>query len=245
MPLPYSIDTHRPTQIGLITLQSDETIERDFRRLLPDSVECLVSRVPSGATVSLDTLRAMEADLTRSASLLPRGAAFSAVGYGCTSASAAIGADRVAQLIKAGVETPHVSDPLTALTAACKAAAIRRIGLVSPYVASVSDALIRGLEAEGITVASFGSFDEPLEEHVVRITPDSIRDAAIHVGRNGPCDAVFMSCTNLRALEVIDEVEAILDMPVLSSNQVLAWHLGTLVGFSNQIQKVGRLFAVV
>lgn len=242
MALPYTIDTHRPTQIGLVTLQSDETIERDFRMLLPPDVELLVSRVPSGATVSLDSLCAMEDSLTASARLLPIGAELAAVGYGCTSASAAIGAARVAELIRKGADTPYVSDPLTSLIAACTAHGIGRIGLISPYVASVSDRLIQGLEAAGISVTSFGSFDEPLEERVVRISRQSVRDAAIHVGRSGACDAVFLSCTNLRALEVIDEIEAELGVPALSSNQVLAWHLGVLAGFSSRCTRIGRLF---
>lgn len=242
MALPYTLDTDRPTQIGLVTLQSDETIERDFRMLLPADVELLVSRVPSGATVSLDSLCAMEANLTASARLLPEGADLAAVGYGCTSASAAIGAARVAELIKAGVPTPHVSDPLTSLIAACRAGGIAKIGLVSPYVASVSHRLIKGLEAAGIAVTSFGSFDEPLEERVVRISRQSVRDAAVHVGQGGDCEAVFLSCTNLRALEVIDEIEATLGFPVLSSNQVLAWHLGRLAGFAERCTRIGRVF---
>lgn len=242
MALPYTIDTDRPTQIGLVTLQSDETIERDFRMLLPSDVELLVSRVPSGATVSLDSLCAMEDSLTASARLLPLGAEFAAVGYGCTSATAAIGAARVSELIKAGVPTAHVSDPLTSLIAACRAGGIAKIGLVSPYVASVSNRLIEGLEASGIAVTSFGSFDEPLEERVVRISRHSVREAAVHVGQGGECDAVFMSCTNLRALEVIDEIEAELGFPALSSNQVLAWHIGRLAGFVERCTRIGRVF---
>ncbi len=242
MALPYSITSDRPTQIGLITLQSDETIERDFRTLLPQDVESLVSRVPSGIAVTLESLRAMEDNLTASAALLPRGAHCAAVGYACTSASATIGPARVAELIQKGVATPHVTDPLTALIAVCKTAGITQIGLVSPYVASVSDRLIQGLDAAGVTVTSFGSFDEPLEERVVRISKESVRDAVIHVGRNGTCGAVFMSCTNLRALDVIEDCEAELDIPVLSSNQVLAWHLGQLGGFSRRINRIGRVF---
>ncbi|WP_439521277.1 maleate cis-trans isomerase family protein [Marivita sp.] len=242
MALPYSITSDHPTQIGLITLQSDETIERDFRTLLPQDVESLVSRVPSGIAVTLESLRAMEDNLTASAALLPRGAHCAAVGYACTSASATIGPARVAELIQKGVATPHVTDPLTALIAVCKTAGITQIGLVSPYVASVSDRLIQGLDAAGVTVASFGSFDEPLEERVVRISKESVRDAVIHVGRNGTCGAVFMSCTNLRALDVIEDCEAELDIPVLSSNQVLAWHLGQLGGFSRRINRIGRVF---
>ena len=244
MALPYTLETNRPTQIGLIALQSDETIERDFRMLLPPDIECLLSRVPSGTTVSVDTLQAMETGLTGAAELLPRGAMCSVVGYGCTSASATIGPDRVATLIKQGVPTDHVTDPLTALLAACKEAGITRIGLLSPYVASVSDRLIQALDRAGVTVTSFGSFDEPSEDRVVRISRASVRDAAIHVGRNGTCDAVFMSCTNLRSLEIIDEVERELGIPVLSSNQVLAWHMGRLAGFSTGFHSIGRLFDV-
>lgn len=242
MALPYTLDPHRPTQIGLIALQSDETIERDFRRLLPPEVELLVSRVPSGATVSLDTLCAMEDNLTAAARLLPLGANLAAVGYGCTSASAAIGTKCVADLVKSGAATPHVSDPLTSLVAACRLGRLTRIGLVSPYVASVSARLIEALAAEGIAVTAFGSFDEPLEERVVRISGASILDAAIEVGRSADCDAVFLSCTNLRALDVIDEIEDALGRPALSSNQVLAWHLGRLAGFSAQGARVGRVF---
>lgn len=241
MALPYTTDDHRPTQIGLITLQADETIERDFRLLLPQDVECLVSRVPSGTTLSLDTLQAMENNLTASASLLPRGAAFSVVGYGCTSASAIIGPERIAGMIKRGVATAHVTDPLSALVAACRDAGITRIGLLSPYVAKVSNRLIQALDQAGVLVTSFGSFDEPSEARVVRISRGSVRDAAIHVGRSGGCDAVFLSCTNLRSLDVIDEVETELGIPVWSSNQLLAWHMGRLAGFSTLFHAVQPL----
>lgn len=245
MALSYSLETERPIQVGLVALQSDETIERDFRWLLPSDVELLVSRVPSAETVSLDSLQAMETSLTRAAGLLPLGAELSAVGYGCTSASAAIGADRVAKMITAGIATPHVTDPLTALISACRAGGIRQIGMVSPYVASVSERLIAGLNAAGISVVSFGSFDEPLEERVVRISRGSVRDAAVHVGRGGDCEAVFMSCTNLRALEIIEDIERQLGIPALSSNQVLGWHLGVLSGYADRCNKIGRLFEFV
>jgi len=242
MALPYAIDDARPTQVGLIALQADETIERDFRVLLPQEVECLVSRVASGETLSLDTLQAMEGGLTASAALLPRGATCSVVGYGCTSASATIGPARVAEMIKRGVPTEHVTDPLTALISACREAGIRRVGLLSPYVASVSDRLVEALDHAGVRVTSFGSFDEPSEARVVRISRIAVREAALHVGRNGVCDAVFLSCTNLRSLDVIDEVESELGIPVWSSNQILAWHMGRLAGFSTRYPAIKPVF---
>lgn len=241
MPLPYEISTNRPKQIGLVVLQADETIEPDLRRMLPDNVECLVSRVPSGTTLTTDTLRAMETKLTAAASLLPRGARFAAVGYGCTSASAEFGSDRVADLIGAGVQTPHVSDPVVALIAACRKLGVSNIGLVSPYVASVSDKLRAVLLSAGIKVTAFESFEEPIEDRVVRIAPASIQAAATQMGRTDACDAVFLSCTNLRTLDIINDAETQIAKPVLSSNQVLAWHLAQLAGFGDSIKGPGGL----
>lgn len=228
MSLPYTLTTHRPTQIGLVALQSDETIEQDMRRLLPPDVEFLVTRVPSGLEVTSDTLRGMEEVLTDAASLLPRGARFAAVGYGCTSGTAEIGASQIAKRIKAGVLTAAVTEPVSALIAACRQLGITRIAMISPYIARVSATLRAVLESAGITVVAFDSFDEGVEERVVRIAPSSITDAALKIAKVADCEAVFLSCTNLRTLDVIDQIERQIRIPVLSSNQVLAWHLAQL-----------------
>ena len=242
MRLSYELEARRPPQIGLIVLQSDETIEPDMQRLLPGHVELLVSRVPSGTEVTSETLSAMQDHLTRAASLLPGGARFSAVGYGCTSGTAEIGAERVAELVRAGVDTPAVTNPASALIAACAHLGVTRLGLVSPYIASVSNRLREVLGAAGITTPGFGSFDEPLEANVVRISSASVEAAALAVADSADCDAVFLSCTNLRTLDVIAPLEARLGKPVLSSNLVLAWHLCRLAGQPPAETAPGRLF---
>lgn len=241
MTRPSHHEAKRPTQIGFVVLQADETLEPDMRRLLPGRIEYLVTRVPSGDEVSTDSLQAMEAQLTEAAARLPRGANFAALGYGCTSATAQIGADRVAELIGAGAATPAVTDPLTALVAACRHLKLRRIGLVSPYVESVSDRLREVLKESGITVTQFESFDEPNEARVVRIDRTSVLDAALSVGEHPNVDAVFLSCTNLQTLECIDEAEAMLGKTVMSSNQVLAWHLAELADFKGELAHIGHL----
>jgi maleate isomerase len=242
MTLDYELTSSRPKQIGLIVLQADETLERDLRLLLPDDLEFLVSRVPSATSVSRESLQAMANDLTQAASLLPVGANLSAVGYGCTSGTAQIGAVHIASLIQAGILTPTVTEPVSALIAACAHLGVTRIGLISPYVASVSDQLRVVLADAGIWVTHFASFDEPTEERVVRISPDSITAAAIAMAHAEDCDAVFLSCTNLRTLDVIERIETQIGKPVLSSNQVLAWHLCRLLDIAPQQPQFGRLF---
>lgn len=228
--LPYEILQERPPQLGMIVLQSDETIELDLRRLLPAEAELLVSRIPSAVTVSSDSLEAMARDLTEAAGLLPRGANLSVAGFGCTSGTAQIGAARIAELTRKGVAVEAVTDPVSALIAACKHLGVQRLALVSPYVEEVSVRLMDVLAEAGISISAFASFEEAEEAKVVRIAPGSIIDAAIATAASAPCDAVFLSCTNLRTLDVIAPIEAAVGMPVLSSNLVLAWHMTQLSG---------------
>lgn len=243
MRLAYDLETRRPGQIGMIVLQADETLESDFRQLIPSDLEYLVTRVTSGTALTRDSLRAMEHRLTKAAAQLPRGAEFAAVGYGCTSATAEIGARRVAELIKAGVSTPHVSEPVSALIAACRHLGVKRLGVISPYVKEVSTRLIGVLSDAGIAVPDFASFEEPIEARVVRISQTSVSAAAVEMGHRSDCDAIFLSCTNLRTLRVLQGVEDLIKKPVLSSNQVLAWHLATLAGAPVAKAGYGRLLA--
>ncbi|MFT4961975.1 MAG: maleate isomerase [Paracoccaceae bacterium] len=242
MALPYTLISDDRSLIGLVVLQSDESIEADMRRILPPSVELFVSRVPSGMAVSLQSLGTMETVLTQAASLFPLDARFRVVGYGCTSGTAHIGVARISDLIRAGTQTDVVTEPVSALVAACKALEIKRLGLISPYVAAVSDQLRAVLAEHGIIVTAFESFDEAEECKVVRISPDSIARAAVDLARSGDCDAVFLSCTNLRTLDIIEDVEQATGLPVLSSNQVLAWHLLGLSGCKTPLFAPGRLW---
>ena len=67
----YTLRSEDGPFLGLVALQSDQTIENDLRRLLPQDVELYVSRVPSGAEVTSDSLAEMEHHLTGAAALLP------------------------------------------------------------------------------------------------------------------------------------------------------------------------------
>ncbi|SFL42064.1 maleate cis-trans isomerase family protein [Shimia aestuarii] len=231
--------------LGLIVLQQDETLEQDFRRLFgAQDVAVYVSRVPSGEDVTPDTLAAMEATLPAAAQLLPPAAPFDVVGYGCTSGTTMIGAEKVAELVCRGVGEVAVSDPLTAALAACSTLGLRSIGMVTPYIDSVSVPVRRAFEAAGIAVPRTVSFGEAGEARVARIDPASIRAAALEVGTSDDVDGVFLSCTNLRTLDVIAEVEEALGKPVLSSNQALAWHMARLSGAPVADDAPGKIFAI-
>jgi len=230
--------------LGLIVLQSDETIEHDFRRLLPATgVALYVSRIPSAPEVTRETLAKMEAEMPRAAGLLPRPVRFDAVGYGCTSGTSVIGASRIADLVNQGCTTQAVTEPVSALLAVCAHLGVSRLALLSPYVAQVSDGLRAVLARGGVDTPVFGTFDEAEETRVARIDRESLIAAACALGSDPGCEALFLSCTNLRTLEAIESIEAAIGKPVLSSNQVLAWHMLALAGQDDPQTGFGRLLA--
>ncbi len=229
--LPYTLDPDDPSAVpmGLIVLQTDETIEPEFRSLFIDDKSPLyVSRIPSGAEVNTDTLAQMETDLPAAADLLPKARPYRVVGYGCTSASSVIGSDRVEQMVMQTCNTATVTNPLRAASACARHLGVSKFALLSPYIEEVNTPLRRAFAEQGISMDVFGTFGESEEAKVVRISTDSVVDAAVRLGRDSTVDALFLSCTNLRTLTAIPRIEAQIGKPVLSSNQSLAWHMKQL-----------------
>ncbi|MCF2905630.1 aspartate/glutamate racemase family protein [Octadecabacter sp. CECT 8868] len=228
---PYDLSdiNERTAALGLIVLQVDETIEQDFRRLLVGSeIAIYVSRIPSGSNLTPETIAQMGLDLPRAASLLPPAARFDAIGYACTSGTTLIGAEKVTKLVKKQTNTRAVTNPLSAAIAAFTALNVKSVAIVSPYIASVATPIQIAFEDAGFNVPATLSFGEEIEANVARIDPASIHAAAMQIGRSPEVEAVFLSCTNLRTLDIIDDLEQSLGRPVVSSNQALAWHMSQI-----------------
>lgn len=248
MKLPFATNEGcgKRARFGLIVLQTDETLEYEVPRMLGDDGVILhISRVPSGLDVTPASLAAMATHIPQSARLLPAAEPFSAVAYCCTSGATVIGEDRVQTLIQDILGPVPVTNPMTAVKSACRELGVERLGFVTPYVAEVSAAMRQSLEAAGIKIAGFGSFEEGQESTVARIDEASVLAAIERVAELQPCDAVFSSCTNLRGLGIIAEAERRIGKPVITSNQALAWHLSQLAGLqARSTDAFGHLFEV-
>lgn len=240
---PYTTETQlsQAATLGLIVLKADETIELDFRRLLPADVALHVSRIESDAAVTPQSLMKMKDRLSTSAGLFADASQFDCVAYACTSGTTMIGQDEVANKVRAGCNTKTVTTPVDALIAACRHLSAKRIAILSPYVASVSDALRQLLQTHAIETTAFGSFNQADEASVVRISNQSIIDAATALCADADIDALFISCTNLRTLDAIAAIEKAIGKPVLTSNTVLAWHMLQLAGLEPKKDHMGQL----
>ncbi len=235
----------RPPTMGLVVLQADETIEDEFRGYLRDRRVVLHhSRIPSAARLTHASLETMAADLAAAVDLFPVGADFDVIGYACTSAAAVIGEGRVAKIIGEVRPGSALSNPTTAAKAALDALGTRRLGLLTPYSADIADELAANFRDAGYGIAAAVSFDEEIEARVARIDPETILKAVVSLTGKAEMDAVFISCTNLRCAEIIAEAERRTGLPVLSSNQVLLWHMLELAGVETSGLAADRLFSV-
>jgi len=230
-------DRDRKPTIGMVLLQSDETLEQDIRRLFNCDNFIHFTRVPSETQVVTDNLMAMADHMELASNLFPVRANFKVLAYCCTSASSVMGPERVEAIMRSGCSAPvnTVTDPLSAVTEACLALGVTRIGLVSPYVTELTKILQNSLTRRGIDVINFGSFEEEEEFLVARISQESVRDAAIALARdseerNSGMEAILLACTNLQTLDIIASVEAATNIPCISSNLCLAWHMARCAG---------------
>lgn len=230
-------------RIGLLVLESDQTMESEFRFLADmPGVSIYHARLSNDPIVTPETLAKMEAELPVAARLLPDYMGLASIGYGCTSGSTVIGEERVADIladIHPGVPS---SNPLTAAKAALDAMGVKRLGLLTPYSPNVTEAMQLKFVEAGIDVSVVGSFYEEDDQVVGKIDQKSILQAVLSVGQSEVCDGVFISCTSLRAAGIIDEAERVLSKPVTASNHALAWHLLRLAGIEDNLEGTGRLF---
>ena len=229
--------------IGLIVLATDQTIESEFRRIcdLP-GVGLYQSRIFNAAEINPETLKQMEAGIAEATAVILPGLPLDVVAYGCTSGAMVIGDDAVAARIHEARPDVATTTPMAAAMAAFTALGCRRIALLTPYVEEINQAMRAHIQGGGFEVPVMGSFNEEDDRKAARISADSVRDAALALGRSEEVDAVFVSCTSLRLLQVVGELEDELGKPVTSSNHALAWHCLRLAGIEEPLPQFGRLF---
>jgi len=245
--LPFEMDrgiAHRAA-IGVIVLATDQTIEQEYRKIFQiDGVALYESRIANDADINPTTLAAMEARLTGAAEVIRPGPPMDVVGYGCTSGTVVIGEETVFRRIREAWPKAKCTTPITGAIAGFKAMGVKRIALLTPYIDSVNRMFRKFVQDRGIEVPVMGSFNHENDNDVARISAESIRNAALELGRNPAVDAVFVSCTSILLAETAKDLEAELGKPVTSSNHAMAWHMLRLAGITEPMPQWGRLFTV-
>jgi maleate isomerase len=233
-------------RVGLIVLASDYTIEHEWRKIFAQlpGLALYQSRIFNDNKITPETLRAMEPRIRDCADVFLPGARMDVIAYGCTSASMAIGEEKVFERIREARPGVACTTPITAAFAAFEAFGAKRIGVLTPYRADVNQIVADYIRARGFDVPVFGSFNEESDAVVASISPASVREGVRRVAAEAEVDAVFVSCTSVRLAEAVTEIEAEVGIPVTSSNHAMAWHSARLAKVNDKVPGLGRLFTL-
>lgn len=229
-------------RIGLIALATDHTSERDFARVCdPDEVGVYTSRVAYENPTTPENLSQMGPRLSHAADLILPGEQLDVVAYACTAASVVLGNDAVIASIQAVKPGAACVTPTTAAFDAFDTLGIRRVSVLTPYSDRVTEKLVSYFGGYGLNIVNARGLGFEDDREMARIDHASVLAAGASTISDSS-EALFISCTAVRAMECVSRLEDKIGKPVITSNQAIIWRSLRLAGISRPIQGFGRLF---
>ncbi|MCG7627765.1 ectoine utilization protein EutA [Epibacterium sp. MM17-32] len=231
-------------RIALVVLATDHTSERDFARICdPAEVGVYTNRIAFENPTTRDSLLRTGPRLTEAAAQILPGEPVDVLAYGCTAASIVLGNAAVTDHLHAAKpDTPCVT-PSSAAFDAFAALGVRRIALLAPNSLPVTEDLAQYFAQHGPDVLRATALGLEDDREMARISEASIIEAAL-AADDPAAEALFLSCTALRALPCIARIEAALGKPVVSSNQAMIWRSLRLTGARQPVPGYGQLFTL-
>lgn len=166
--------------------------------------------------------------------------------YGCTSATLAHGVEfdrKFAQQISDMTSGKPTITAAGALVAALKALDVRKIAFSSPYTEQLNQESIGFLKDCGFETVSSAYVGEELGIYgASNLTPEQVVELGISADSDS-AEAIVLSCTDMCAVEAIDELERTLGKPVITSNQALMFAAAKALNLTrDEVVCAGRLF---
>ena len=209
------------SRVGLITLATDFRIEKDFNEVIKNmDVDLFVNRIHCYFPLTSENLIKMSNTVTEvSKDILPN-EKLDCVVYGCTSGTIAAGYENIKNKINEAKPEAKVTTPSTAALNALKKMNIKKIAIFTPYSKVLNDDVLNYFKNENFIVTSNSYFDISNDLDIGKVDPNYLYEVLCKMDLSD-ADALFVSCTALPALSLIDKLEKKLNKTVLSSNQVI------------------------
>ena len=227
-------------RIGLIIPSSNSLTERQFNQYAPPGVGIHVTRLRMTGKWRKPWVE-LKQSLTAAAEALSD-VKPGVIVFHCTANSMENGLAHEAAIVET-VEKASGCPTMTtaqAITQAFDRFKIKKLVLISPYVKETNAHEVKYLAEAGYTVLH--ELGLGLETHAYsQVTPAEWRKV-VKENTRGEADGYFLSCTNTRMIEAIDDLEKDLDKPVVNSNQATLWACLKQLGIEHKDAKLGRLF---
>jgi len=236
------IDYGSRLRAGLLVPSGNSVAEPEIRAMLPREVSMLVTRLSLRGSSKAELMHML--DRLEEASKLLADAEVDCIVFHCTAVSTF--APELAGDIRERIQSASGIRCFTtadAILEALKRLNAETVSLLTPYIDDVHAREVTFLEASGFVVKGSANLGVNTNSEMAGLRPDKILDwAALHVDRSA--DACLISCTAIKSAAVIAQLESLSGLPVLTSNQSMAWHLLRSSGIATEVENYGRLFAL-
>jgi maleate cis-trans isomerase len=225
-------------KLGLIVPSWNTVNEYEFQRVVTPAMSVHSMRIRITADDEENFTR-MAKEVPGAAKLLAQ-AKVQVICYGCLAGGFIKGPGHDQEIIgdiESATSIPGVA-AAAAVVDALRAMKVARVSVASPYEPWLNDKLAQYLHAFSIEVLALKGLGT--QAHA-SFTPEQNAELASEVDRP-KAQAIFISCSNFRTLEVIELLENKLGKPVLTSNMCSLWKMLRVLGDRRCLPGAGRLF---
>ena len=136
--------------------------------------------------------------------------------------------------------------PVSSGSFACEAAlncfGVKRLAVLSPYAEIGDVEVTRFFTEAGFEVVRFKGLRCASPIAIAEVQEDEIRQHMEELNGDD-IDALVQVGTNLSAVGLVEELEAVFNKPVIAINTATYWHSLRALGIDDKLQGFGRLFA--
>ncbi len=234
-------------RIGVLVPFTNVNLESDLNMMRPPGVSFHFTRMGGYDVAEVPDAKQMAglgaADLDEPLSLLV-GARPDLIMYGCTSATLTHGTEFDSILAKK-IQSISGAQTVTAagsLIFALEALNARSVAFASPYTKDINKAAIQFLVDSGVDVVSAAGVEDDLGNYgQAELTPKDVYQLGLKAVSNDP-EALVLSCTEMRSVETIVQLEEQLILPVITSNQAMMFQALKMLAIPCSDVPFGRLF---
>ena len=227
-------------RIGFIIPSSNRMVEPQMQRYLPSNIVPHFTRL--GMTNRhRKSLEELMPKILEAADLL-NDSKCDVIVFQCTgtSMSGGVAMDRkvIGEILDA-TGRPAISTA-SSVDAAFKALGAKRLAFLSETAEAGHAKKLNYLRAAGYEIVADRAMGLAGSDVYCATPPDYWLAAASGIASE-MADAIFVSCANISAIDIIEELEACTGKPVVTSNQAALWNALRTIGIGDNVPSLGRL----
>ncbi len=224
-------------KLGLIVPSRNTVMEYEFQRMAVPTMSVHAMRISHTADTE-ENLTWMGTQVPAASKLLAH-AKVGVICYGCTAGGFLKGPgydQEIIHPIEGETGIPGVTTA-AAVVDALRALGVKRVSVASPYEPWLNERLqsyLKECRFEVLAIKGFGT-----QAHA-GFTPEQNAALVAEVER-AEAQAIFISCTNFRTLEIIEPLEQKLRKPVVTSTSASMWRMLRRINDPRPVPGAGRL----